>query len=33
MSLTQLDEISNRAHNQEAHADCLADLDELATVG
>lgn len=33
MSLTQLDEIPDRAHDQEAHANCLADLDELATVG
>jgi len=32
-TLTQLDEITNRTHDQEAHSDCLADFYELAAVG
>ena len=32
MRLTQLDDVSNHAHDQEAHADCLADAQKLAAV-
>lgn len=30
---TQLDYVSDHAHDQEAHANCLADAEELALVG
>lgn len=32
-NVNQLDEVTNSTHNQESHADSLADLDELALVG
>lgn len=31
--MDQLDEVTDRAHNDETHADSLADLDELLSVG
>lgn len=31
--LTQLDDVANDAHDEEAHANCLGDAQELASVG
>jgi len=32
-NVNQLDDVSNGTHNQEAHANSLADLDEFTLVG
>jgi len=31
--LTKLDHVADHAHNQETHANCLADAEEFAAVG